>query len=433
MTSKAIVIAFLGAAAAAPGAVQAQTDVSTLIDPGVPPGFDRGRNVSVLEQPRPDYDALGVHLGSFLAFPSVQTAAGYTDNVFLTRNDTKNDGFFDLRPALRVNSDWSRHLVQLRADGLLRRFFSEPIRNEDNWSGNLLGRLDVGNTLSLSGEAQVARQYESPFNGQIDSASTVLSNYTQTLFRTNAEYKAGQTKALFNVDWSNYDFNRIRFPNGTIVDQSDRNRAIWRGIAQYEYAFTPSISAYGQVTPQWTNYKRSLFNGAANRDSFAVRAIAGFNFDLAGLARGTIGVGYTWRNFDSALYKDVKGFSVEGRLDYFLSPLTTVSVAARRIIDDANIGASAAFFENRLSARVDHELLTNLLLNGRFEYSHQNYIGVDQVSNAYGGGAGARYFSSRHLQWDLQSTYSQRKSNFLGTSASGYKEFRVTAGVTFRS
>lgn len=433
MTCKIIGIALLGAASGLPQIAYAQTDASTLIDPTVPQGFDRGRNVSVLEQPRPDYDPLGIQVGSFLAFPTLQTAAGYTSNVFLVENGAQSDGFVDIRPGIGINSDWSQHMVMFRGDMLMRRFLSNAIRNEDRWSADLQGRLDIGSDLSISGQAQASRQYESPFNAQINASSTVLSNYDQNMLRVNAEYKAGQTRALLNVDRSVYDFNNINFPDGTVNDQSDRDRTIWRVVGQYEYAFTPSFSVYGQVTPQWTNYKKDLLTGGANRDSFAVRAIAGINFDVAGLMRGTLGVGYTRRNFDSPTYGDVDGVSVEARLDYFLSPLTTVSVAARRIIDDANIGASAAFFENRLSARVDHELLTNLLLNGLFEYSDQNYIGVQQTSNAYSGALGARYFSSRRLQWDLQSTYSHRKSDFLGTSVGGYKEFRISLGITFRS
>jgi len=82
---------------------------------------------------------------------------------------------------------------------------------------------------------------------------------------------------------------------------------------------------------------------------------------------------------------------------------------------------------------VDHELLTNLLLNGRFEYSDQDYIGVQQTSNAYSGTLGAKYFSSRHLQWDLQSTYMRRTSDFQGTSSGTFNEFRISFGITFRS
>jgi hypothetical protein len=433
MISKTIGIVLLSTAASLSSVAHAQTDASTLIDPTVPQGFDRGRNVSVLEQPRPDYDPLGIHVGSFLAFPTLQTAAGYSSNIFLVQDGAQDDGFIDVRPGLRVNSDWSQHMVMFRGDALMRRFLSNPIRNEDSWSADLLGRLDVGSKLSIFGEAQASRQYESPISGQINASSTVLSSYTTNMVRVNAEYTAGQSKALFNVDHSVYDFSNINFPDGSFVDQSNRDRTITRVLGQYEYAFTPSVSLYGQVTPQWTNYRQDLTVGVANRDSFALRTIGGINFDIAGLARGTVGLGYTWRNFDSPLYKDVDGFSIEARLDYFLSPLTTVSVAARRIIDDANIGATAAFFENRVSARVDHELLTNLLLNGRFEYSDQDYIGVQQTSNAYSGTLGAKYFSSRHLQWDLQSTYMRRTSDFQGTSSGTFNEFRISFGITFRS
>ncbi len=48
-----------------PVAASAQSE-PVLLDPSIPQGFDAGRNVSVTQKPRPDYDALGIPVGAFI-------------------------------------------------------------------------------------------------------------------------------------------------------------------------------------------------------------------------------------------------------------------------------------------------------------------------------------------------------------------------------
>ena len=49
--------------------------------------FDRGQNVAVLDRPRPDYQAMGIHAGGFMVYPSMAVAAAYDDNVYALPSD----------------------------------------------------------------------------------------------------------------------------------------------------------------------------------------------------------------------------------------------------------------------------------------------------------------------------------------------------------
>jgi hypothetical protein len=430
MTRTLTLVASCAVAALAAPQAHAQSD-SLLIPASLPDDFDRGGNVSVAERPRPDYDPLGIPVGSLTVFPSVQAGVGYSDNVFLTDDDQRGDVYAYVAPSVRAISDWSRHAVQLRASAQLRRFAEETLRNETTYSLGALGRYDLGTAYSVTGEAQYAKLFESPLSGEIDADGTALSRYRRALFALRGEYHVGQVRAIAAVDHTTLDFQPIRFPNGTTRSQQDRDRTIDRVTGQLQYALTPSAAVYGQVSYGETDYWRALSPGVPNRDSHGVRVLGGLNLDLAGFLRGIIGVGYVWRNYEANRYRDVDGLSVEAKLEYFLSPLTTFTLSGRRVIEDSSLGASEAFFDNRLSLRADHELLRNLILNAQVDYAHQDYIGSSRNSDVYRFSGGARYFSSNRLGLDFQLSYGGRETGGTGLRQP-FNEFRVQAGIVLQ-
>lgn len=427
----------LGALAIAAGALMpsvAAAQESVLVGAPIAPEYDRGRNVSVLQRSRPDYDPLGIRRGSFEIFPTLLVEGGATDNVYLTPNDTVGDGFVIVAPRVLARSDWSRHQLLLSGGANLRRYLDETPRNQDEWDLNALGRADVTGDLSLTLEGQAARAQEAPFTGAVQSDVAALSSYQRRMLAARGTYVTGRTRVTLAYDFSSFDFSDITFASGTRRSQADRDRDIHRITGQVEYALSPSLSVFGQVAHADTNYERRLFNGLANRDSDGQRALIGVNFDLSAFIRGSIGAGYTWRNYDSPLYADVDGLSAEARVEYFPTQLTTVTFAARRLLDDSNISNTGAFFDNQVSLRVDHELLNNLLLNLGVVAARQDYVDSPFESDIYRIFGGARYLVSRSVQLQGTVGYAKRSDNggLAALTNGDVNELSGQIGVTFQ-
>lgn len=404
---------------------------SLLIEPSIPDDFDRGRNTSVIQRERPDYDRIGIHAGSFKVFPQATLNAGYSDNLYYSKEDTAKAGFIEFTPALEVSSDWSRHGLKLRGSTQLQRYFSESRRNQTAWDFGALGTVELGNAMRIFPEVQIERDFETPFSGETTAENAVLSSYVRKYAGLRGEYSAGQTKVTLAVNDTNYQFSDIVRPSGIVVDQSNRDRNILRGTAQLQYAFTPSVAAYAQVGYADTSYDTDLLAGVRNRDSDGYSAIVGFNFDLSGLMRGTLGAGYTRRDFRSSLYPNVDGFSFEGKLEYFPSELTTFTLAARRIIEDSNIGSTNAFFDNRASLRVDHELRRNIILSLGGEVARQDYVGSPAKVDVYRITGNSTLLSSNWLSFNLGFSYTGRSTNTT-TAGLGFDELRGQIGVTLK-
>jgi hypothetical protein len=410
----AAVMACLGFLGLHGGAAHAQVG-SLLIQPAIPYDYDRGRNISVAERARPDYDPLGIPVGGFIALPRIDAGIGASNNIYLSSLDKQGDAYALLAPSVQLNSDWSRHQLSLSTGGRFRRYFDNVPRNQNEWFVNGLGRVDLGSSYALTLEGQLARTQEEPFSGDTESTIAALSSYRRNYVSARGEYRNGRIRGVLSYDYQHFAFSTIETSSGASISQANRDRDISRIAGQLEYALSPSLAVYGQLNYLTTDYDTDLSPGVANRDSTSLRAIAGISVDISGFFRGQIGAGYSERNYKSPLYRDVSGLSVEGQLEYFPTELTTFTLSMRRAIEDSNVGVTSAYFDNRISLRVDHELLSNLILTGSVDYARQNYIGLPDKDNIWKLRASGRYLMTRTFSLQPDFSYS-RRARFGGSS-----------------
>src|ERR1700753_1581058 len=128
--------------------VFAQTTAPTVPSPvvpgnAVPPGADTpglqadqaagsGALVSILQASRPDYDAQGAHLGSFIVLPTLDVTETYSSNVYASTLDTKHDFFTTLSPTVSVNSGWDRNFLGVSLGGEINRYAEFVSENTSN-------------------------------------------------------------------------------------------------------------------------------------------------------------------------------------------------------------------------------------------------------------------------------------------------------------
>ena len=388
---------------------QAQIDDTTVIQRPIPFDYDRGRNTSVTERARPDYDALGIRRGSFLIYPRLEVGLGATDNVFLTDAGRKSDLYGLVAPSAHVGTDWSQHEIQLNGGARLRRYFDNPRRDRDEWNVDGLGRLDVRSNFSITAQAAAAKIQEEPFTGEANSTVAALSTFRRDYAGVRGQYRGGRVRGILSYDYQDFTFSDVDFGGGVKLGQRNRDRKINRIAGQGEYALSPSLAVYTQVSYSRIDYDTLLAPGIANRDSDGGRIIAGVSLDVSNLFRGVIGVGYTRRDYKSPLYRDVSGISAEGRLEYFPTESATFTLALRRFIEDSNLGGTSAYFDNRVSLKADYELLRNMIVSASAEYGRQNYIGSNDRDNIWRLQTGAQYFASRLLSLQANVSYGHRR------------------------
>ncbi len=399
-------LSFATAVGLATGAsAQAFSNVGTFV---AFPGGNRGHNVSVLQRERPEYSALGVRTGAFQIFPRVDTTFNTTNNVFATNTDKKSDTYLDISPSISAQSDWSRHSVNLDASVISRKYSDYSSENYNNWRVAGSGLLDVGES-SVSGGVEAKRdhitrdQISFPTNGAEPVGVTTKDGFLRGV------YQANRLRLLGNVVLAKVKFSDIDSRTGGVVDQSGRDFDSTALTARGDYALSPDTAVFAEARRVDNKYDTKVVG--QNRDSKQSEVLFGGNFDLTSLARGEIGVGYLRREYDDPNFRTIKGAALRGSVEYFPTPLTTITLTARRSVEDSILAQAGGYLSTYGSARVDHELLRNVLLYASVGKEKDNFRGADRSDNITDFAVGASYLVNHYLGITGGFSHRQRDSN----------------------
>lgn len=371
--------------------------------------FVRDRAVGVRERARPDYEAVGFRQGAFTFYPKVQSDLEYNDNVFAAEVNAQDDVIFRLRPEIVGESSWSRHFLRGFARGTLNRNVDFSTEDSNEWTVGTSGRLDVvrGTNISAGGDY-------GEFIEPRTSSNTAIAAVEPIEFSSGQVYLAGtrtvgRLRAGVRADYRSYDYDNGRTAGGAVIVQDDRDRDVASLVGRLDYALSPASAVFGQVTTNDRSYS-NVPTGFANRESSGYEVLAGVNFEVGALSRGEIAVGYISQEFDNPVYGDLDGFGARGKIEWFPTDLTTVTVSAARTIEDAGIVGAAGYLRSEAGVEIDHELLRNVILSGRVSYSDDDFNGIERADTRLTASAGGTYLVNRNLGVSLTALYLDQQS-----------------------
>lgn len=418
MTGKAGLFLLGAALTLSAGAARAQSVQGALAtgEEKAEGNFLRDRNISVLERPHPGYEALGVHLGGFMLWPKVSASSEYNDNVFATGADQIDDVVFHVSPQLTLTSDWARHWLQAHASGTFNRYARESDQNSDDYSLGLDGRLDVLRQADVSGGVNVSRLTE-PRTAVGTEGQAFPVEYQLTTVYVSGTRTFNRLKLSGRLDWSRYDYLQTRgnFP------QDDQDRQVSLATVRADYALTPDTAVFVEITGNDRNYRLSssplvdgtpVYPAFVNRDAKGIGGLVGANFEVAALVRGEIGFGYQRQNYKDDAFHDYSGLGARAKVEWFPTQLTTVTLTGSRAVEDAALAGASSYLATSLAARVDHELLRNLVLSANGSFDDDDYRGIDRRDRRYGLGFSASYLMNRRVGLTL--AYSHFKNDSTG-------------------
>lgn len=159
--------------------------------------------------------------------------------------------------------------------------------------------------------------------------------------------------------------------------------------------------------------------------------LVGATVNLTDLMRGEVAVGHFERDYDDPTIGTVDGVAASAELEWYITRLTTLSFNARRNTEEV-VGATTAtpFVASRYGARVDHELLRNLILTAGAEFGSREYDDVIARDDDFVyADVGMDYFVNRRIVLHGRVEHTDVESNVAGAE---FDETSVTLGVSFR-
>lgn len=358
--------------------------------------FFRGRYTEVTSRSQGDFDPEPLRAGAFEIVSQLGVSAEYNTNVFATDGGEDDDTFIRVRPEIAARSNWTNH--ELNAGFVVdhQDYVTYDSETTTDYSGYVGGRLDVQRSFFLRGRANAARitepRYEPASSGQPEPIKyDVLGGTVGAVFRRDRFQIEG------DVATNQQDFDSTLFNYRDMTENTVSSRA--------SFAVSPDVALFVQGSRADIDYD------TANNDGTRTYLQVGTSFELQAPFRGEIAIGQVSDEKDNPLLADTDGLSIDGRVQWFPTQLTTVAFRANRDVVDTGIITSPSVTASRFGVRIDHELRRNVILFGDAGFGTYEYEEVDREDKFTNFEVGAGYKLNKHARLDLSYRFNNTESS----------------------
>lgn len=346
--------------------------------------------VSVRERERPELDPLGARLGGFTLNASVDADVTSTDNLFAAPSGLERDDIiYTIAPRARLASNWSRNQLAFDAGAAFRSHEDFPTEDVDTYNVRASGRWDLSADTAVHGLAGISHDYIA----RVDSDIPFIA----------APVEFARTEALIGVS---HRFARLgvrldAFQNDRQYDGAasvrDYDQTGLRGRVNYE--LSPRVGLFAVAT---TDERKYVNDPGVSSDGRSLLAGVSYNGDLF---RGDISVGQFEREYGNPAFGTLNGLAINSRVEWYITPLTTITVHAARTADnDIGLASGVPYVNTEYGVRADHELRRNIILTAGVRSGEREYEGVNRDDQYTRYDIGADYILNRRVA--LRARYS---------------------------
>lgn len=375
-------------------------------------------NVSVRNRARAEYDPLGTRLGGFNLNATLDLGVASTDNLFATETGAEDDIIYRVAPSARLSSNWSRHALMFDAGAELRTHQEFGSEDTETLFAGVAGRLDVGSATELQASARIATEVEPRTDPDALTFNEPVE-YSRTEFRFSAQQTFNRLRVRGTFANVEYDYD-----DAGGVDQDFRDSDEQAFTLRGELALTPRIGLVLEATADERNYDNTPTLNSDGRTY-----LAGISVNLTDLMRGELTVGSFERDYD--LGGSVEGTAIAGNLEWYITRLTTLTFHASQSGEESGAFVALPYTEGRYGARIDHELLRNLILTAGVNFGSRDYEVIDREDEYMSGDIGLDYFINRRVAVNLRYSRDEMESNGVDR----YRDYDVgviSAGLSLR-
>lgn len=382
------------------------------------------RTVTVTERAKPELDPLGVRAGAFKILPSIDITETYNDNIFASANNERSDLITGITPALKFQSDWNRHSVELSGAGEILRYGSNTAEDQENYSLSLNGRVDITNDTNSSVKAGYEKDSEE--RGSVDDVGGQHPTEFDVV-SLDAGFVTKWNRMSFGLDgnFRRRDFDDVSATGGTI-NNDDRDRDEFSVGIRSGYEIQSEYEAYLHLIAKQVNYDLSVDDNGVNRDNSGYEIRLGSRVDLTGLVFADLFVGYLHRDYESATLSDVDTLVAGVDVTWNVTPLTTLKGGLGREISETTLATASGNLTTSYRFSIDHELLRNLILSARAGFLTDEFEGSSREDDYIRTGIAVRYIFNRYLSTVLDYEHTNRDSSAAGAD---YKNNKIMIRV----
>ena len=372
----------------------------------VTPAFAQLTPVNVGPEPE-----LGIHMGGFLLYPTLDVSGEYNDNVFAVNTGAQSDFSYHVRPEVDLESTWTHYLVSLKAEYDLHRYdvFSQENTNDYFVSGET--KFDLGSDSQLDAMSQYAQLSELPGNTNVTTNAATPVTYLEWDNKADFKHVFNRLQVDLGGTYTTLRFSNVAAVGGGTLLEIDRNRDVTSGYADLGFQFSPGYQLFARGTWNERDYELA---SSDFRNSTGYEAVAGVRTQITHLIDGQAYVGYLSQDYSG--FSQVSGLDYGLQLNWSVTPLTTIVADVTRSIEETDEAGASSYFATIASLGVTHSLTRTITLNANFSYQKNDYQGIVRNEDIYGATVGADYELTPHFHLAADYKYTTRESDIAGTS-----------------
>jgi hypothetical protein len=363
--------------------------------------------IPVAARKHPEFDASCVRQEAMLFCPKLTSSIAFNSNVFASANHQRSDFAMVLSPELMVHGVWPRFSADARLGAEIYRFNKLTSEDRTNAYAELHTLADVGADVQAEMRLEVARRHEK--RGSSDQPADAASPVPYT--ELSAEGKVTKTFNRLGVTVGatarELTYENVFATNGATLDQSWRNGTIVTTYVKPFYEFAAGYRVFVRADYNSRNYAGV---GDLDRDSSGVTVRIGFDAELTPLISGSFEAGYLAQTYNNPAIAPVDGLSFRGKAVWLVTPLTTVTFAAERLVAETTTPGFDGRIDTIGVARIDHELMRNVILFGETTYKHEKFAGAPRKDDVLMVSAGINYLQSRYFRGGVRYDFVSRES-----------------------
>jgi hypothetical protein len=367
----------------------------------------------IAQEPRSDYDPLGIPLGAFLLFPELDVSASYDDNVLRQQTTRVGDEITTVTPSLVLNSQWGVHMLNLHASA--QYYDYARLHNETHLDADAggVGRLDILRGIDIGALADYQIGHEPRWSPDQPGFAEKPTEYSLAHGEAAFNYHPFALAVSTGLIFDRYDYQATPLIGGSVLSNADRDRNDYQGYLKAGFEFSPGYSGFvrGIYDQHVFNLKRD--RTGVDRDSHGEEYDTGVDLAVTTLIQGEAFLGYIDHFYKPPL-TNVAGFSYGASLNWLPLEVLTIHLQASRILNDTTITSASTEDDRRIGLGADYEFARDILIGISGDYTDTSFHGSSRDDKFTDAGLTVTWLVNRILRLRGQYAYQTRSSTVPG-------------------
>ena len=372
------------------------------------------------------YAVTGIGTGAFRFYPSLSIGGLAASNVAGSASNPKADAGFNLKPSLRVESDWVRHAWTAGAGGDFTYYGDNSDLNTRNVDLFQRLRLDIRRGTTAAFDSAYAQDQTGIEDSEVP-ASAIGYRTDHTLSSAVAvSHDLGGLEARLKSAITWRSFGDVALPGGGKEDNSDRNYVEPTLSFRATYSDPPVFKPYVELGFAPRIHQQNFDRNGLRRDSNGYTLSAGVVLDEGPIWSGDVALTYLRRDYEDPALDSLQAAGLSGNLTWSPAELTRIVLSLGTTLSETSSATSPGSRNWSIGLDGNHEIRDNLEIFAGLG------AGVEQAQ----GGTDVTYSADAGVSWKLNPMLAWTASYDLtwldaAASARDYTVHKISTGLTF--